>query len=345
MRLINKRIFKAIAGLFCAAITTVSAAELCDLGLTIGGDALYWSPCVNNMHYAASAVSPFTNEENEVKYHFIDCEWDPGFRVYLIKEDLLGWFDLQLTYTNFSTEKKTGVSVNGTEDLISLTWPTPFPSTYGKYVTADWELDYQRFEATAGYKIEFGRCCGFSLIPFSGLDFLSMDQKRAELIQNQIPRANSADATPPLPTAIDTMKRSVDYCGLGPMAGMGYHYNFFEGLSTFGRVSGSLLVGEAKIKERFVSVSEGAEPATVTNQQKYKDDCFCIPGVQIQTGIAYHTCFCNIDFLLRVGYEYVSWINAPAHILYNMSEPGKVTGFSQNSVTLQGFFGGAAFTF
>lgn len=343
MRSIKNSILILLSAAGCLTLSPVGAAEICECGFTIGGDYLYWSPCLSNLHFAAEGQSSFTEESNVsniVNYHFIDPDWNGGFRLYLGKEDLCGCFDVMATYTNFSS--KCFDSIVNKDPLLSLTWPTPLPVEYGRYATTDWKIDFQRAELVVGYSIEFGKGCGLCLKPFAGADYASICQDRIDKMHDVKPIEGDDKNSPVDPSLTNTLTRSLDYKGIGPMVGIGYDFELFEGLSTFGKASLSLLVGKADIEDEQEIFNNGT---TTVNVQKYKDKCVCVPGVHLQTGLSLKTLVCNKWLLLRAGYEYLQYIHAPSHLMYNTESPGSFTGLNHNSVTFQGFFGGVAFSF
>ncbi len=342
MSYIKNRIFVLLAAAASLTASIAGAAEICECGFIVGGDYLYWSPCLSNMHFAAEGESLLTDEQNDVTYHFIGSDWDPGFRVFLGKEDLFGCFDVMATYTNFNSTHT--ADAYNESPLLSSTWPTPVPVENNAYATAYWKIDFQRVELTAGYSIEFGRGCGLHLQPFAGVDYATISQDRIDEMLDVIPVETGDNQVSP--TLSNTMTRSLDYKGVGPMVGLGYTFELCEGLATFGRASISVLVGEADIKDnQEIFDNRGEVAETITNIQNYKDDCVCVPGVHLQTGFSYRACICNSWLVLRVGYEYLQWIDAPSFLLYNTASPGSFTGLNRNSVTFQGFFGGIAYSF
>lgn len=336
--------FLKIAVLINFLTTTLSySADLCDCGVVIGADYLYWSPCVSNMHFAAEGENPLSEEANHVKYHFIHNGWDSGYRVYLGKEDFFGCFDVLFSYTHFDAKKDRDAFVEEV-GLLSLTWPTPFEVPYGKYATSDWKLDFDRYQLTAGYTIEFGKGCCLCLSPHAGVDYASICQDRTDTMNNDVPSGEGESLV--TPTIVSTIDRSLDYNGIGPLVGMGYCFEFCEGLSTFGNASLSVLVGEVNIKDLQVfRDATDEDEVIITNSQKYHDNCVCLPGIHLQIGLSYEGCVCNLNILFRAGYEYIQWINAPSYILYNQEIPGTISGLNHNSITLEGFFGGLSVSF
>ena len=346
MSVLKKTLFKVLAAVGCLSTSFVGAMDLCDCGFVVGGDFLYWSPCISNMHFAAQGLDNLAEPQNEVSYHFINTDWDSGFRVYLGKEDLFGCFDVLATYTCFDA-KHTDEEYDETGRL-TLTWPTPvgIENNLYKYATAEWKIDFQRIELIAGYTIEFGKGCCLALKPFAGVDYASINQDRIDNLMDEVPVVNEKEPEKNvIPGIINTLTRSLDYQGIGPMVGMGYHFEICDGLATFGRASLSLLVGKVDIKDLQALVNNPISEDDFTNIQRYEDKCVCLPNLHLQTGLSYSACVCNKWLTFRIGYEYLQYVNAPSHLMYHTDSQGSFTGLNHNSVTLQGFFGGVAFAF
>lgn len=342
MSYIKKTVLILLAAVGSLLFTNAQAAEICECGFIVGGDYLYWSPCVSNMHYLAEGESVLTEENNVVNYHFIDSDWDPGFRLFLGKEDLFGCFDVMAIYTNFNSTH-TAEHFNN-NPILNLTWPTPLPIDYGRYATAYWKIELQRVELIAGYSIEFGRGCGLMLKPYAGVDYASIKQNRIDEMLDVLP--DDTQEVPVVPTLTNTITRSIDYKGVGPMVGIGYDFDLCEGLTTFGKASLSLLVGEADLNDTQENFDgQGADPVTTIIEENYKDKCFCVPCAHLQVGLGYRALVCNRWLHLRIGYEYLQYMDAPSFLLYNTENPGTFTGLNNNSVTFQGFFGGVAYSF
>ncbi len=338
-----KMIFIKLAALAAALTMGFShAADLCECGFVAGVDYLYWSSCLSNMHFAAEGTSLLTDPHNTVKYHFIHDDWDSGYRVYAGKEDFLGCFDLLFSYASFDARHTQEALAKDPEEL-SLSWPMPFEIPYGQYATVDWKIDFERYKLTAGYAIEFGKGSCLCLIPYAGVDYASICQDRTDTMYDKKEYKDAGDSNKDVnPTVISTIKRSLDYDGVGPLVGMGYRFEFCNGLSTFGNASVSVLVGEVDIKDRLTLDDDGI---ITSNHEKYHDDCVCVPGVHLQMGLSYEGCVSNMKILFRAGYEYLQWMHAPSYILYNQNVHGTISGLNHNSITFQGFFGGVSLLF
>lgn len=343
MSVLKNTLFKALAAVGCLTSTFIGATDLCECGFIIGGDYLYWSPCISNMHYVSQGQNDLSEPSNEVNYHFINTDWDSGFRVYLAKEDLFGCFDVMATYTSF--DAKHTEAIFDDEVNFRWTWPTPISTEDNHYATAEWKMDFQRIELVAGYSIEFGKGCCLALQPFAGVDTVSLKQDRIDELMDLIPKEAMNNEPAVVPNVYNSMTRSLDYEGIGPMVGMGYYWELCEGLATFGRASLSLLVGKADIVDEQTFVNNSMSEDDFVNVQRYEDKCVCVPNLHLQTGLSYKACVCNKWLTFRIGYEYLQYVNAPSHIMYDTDHQGSITGLNHNSVTLQGFFGGVAFAF
>jgi len=107
----------------------------------------------------------------------------------------------------------------------------------------------------------------------------------------------------------------------------------------------SLIVGHSDNKDSLFIINEEGEEELVDRRFKSKDDCVCFPGLHLMTGIAYETCFCDMEFGFRIGWEYVQWINAPGFPYYEAGNDGVRSASSNNNLTFQGLFAGLNISF
>jgi len=102
------------------------------------------------------------------------------------------------------------------------------------------------------------------------------------------------------------------------------------------------MVGKAEYKDQFLS--EVNSNPNFDQTFKSDDDCICFQGWHLQSGVSYHTCYCNCDITLHAGYEYTLWVNAPTYKSYELGANGQSVNNERN-LSLQGFFVGADFKF
>lgn len=296
-----------------------------DGNFTVGVDFLYWTACVGDNHFGVERDATVTN----LKYKYFDCEWDPGYRVFLGVDNIFGCLNLQFVYTYFDTEVSDSFSSeNGSTFSASLPSPISFAAS-GSSISADWNLNYQHFELTLGYPLAFGRTNCFSLVPFSGLQVLLLDQKRHELTLFS-----------PSTSFLEN-HRKTDFWGVGSMLGASYSYKFFNCLSWNGSLQGQILLGEVEAEDHF-DVGNGT---LFRRTFKDHDDCFCFSGWHFRTGLDYTLAVCGTDLDFRIGYEYLQWIEAPTFIFYSPANFGIISSFKRKTLTLYGLFAGLSATF
>lgn len=306
----------------------------CFNNIHVGGDFLYWQPCVSDNDYAIKAdepISTFSNTgNNDSKTHYLDCEWAPGYRAWIKVDDLFCGFNAAIIYSYF--DHSTHDSVHG--DLHTIVLSRGIPVDFfeaGNRVNSKWNLTYHDADLILGYPLQFSCNECFGVEAFSGIKFLKFTQDRHDRF-----RDDSADRT-------IHWDRDLDFWGIGPTLGVKTQYDFCGGFRVFGLTGASLMIGQVDQKDDIESIFGGF---TETDQTyKNDDDCICFPGFHFLSGIAYETCWCNMQFSIHVGWEYVQWINAPSYPCYESDLSGIRSGNSEKNLSLQGVFAGVDIRF
>lgn len=336
---------KTMAAIFLsvASLTTSVQANYwgscndCCLDVTVGVDWLYWSPCTSDRHFALT-----TDSEDNVKTHYLCDEWDSGVRVYGKLGNLWNGFNGGLIYTYINPKTSGSVEQIGNNGVVfSFGFPSPGEGgglLQGSRLDAKWELQYQTLDAILSYSIDVTQNRCFKIEAFSGLTWVDVKQK-ASYTLDQV-RGNEIEIRA-------DFDRNNDFWAIGPCFGLNTSFRFCDCFNIFGLVKTSLVVGESKNKDVISATAESGESletwvfATFTA----KDKCFCFPGLHLATGIDYELCLCNITLDLRLGWEYVQWINAPTFPYYELGGSGVRSAPSTNDLTMQGIFLGLNTTF
>ncbi|CRX38635.1 Lpg1974 family pore-forming outer membrane protein [Estrella lausannensis] len=128
--------------------------------------------------------------------------------------------------------------------------------------------------------------------------------------------------------------------------GTDYSYLLCEGLSLFGRASGTIAIGDAKTenKQTFYYVdSQGIiQSAPSPDYVTFKDDdcCHVIPGCHLQLGLQYENSTCGCEYKLRFGYEVVKWYNLQnPRRWFESTEGGNIAQSTQSNTTTLAFHG------
>jgi len=297
----------------------------CCIDFEIGADWLYWTPCINDQHFACvqqSTVSPFI-----FKDHYLCNEWDSGVRVYGKVGNLWNDFGGALVYTYIKPSSNGEVSSSQTNSII-LTNASPISFEEGERATSDWELEYQTIDAVLSYSIDVCNNPCLKVEAFSGLTWVDVTNDRTDVLYADEDTEGEI---------ISTFKRHNCFWAVGPTFGLNTSYRVCDCFNLFGTFQTSLVVGESENKD-IVSFEGDVTP--FTGEWHAKDECFCFPGLHLVAGIEYELCLCDCEFGIRLGWEYVQWINAPTFPFYEYNDDGIRSAPSTNDLTMQGIFVG-----
>lgn len=99
--------------------------------------------------------------------------------------------------------------------------------------------------------------------------------------------------------------------GLGPRVGMDSAYSFGNGLSVFGNVAASLLVGDLKYNQSQVrTVSTGTGATADTFNSSSSNDNAIVPEMDAKLGLSYTKPLAQGDLSAEVGYEVANYWNS-----------------------------------
>ncbi|ADI38625.1 Lpg1974 family pore-forming outer membrane protein [Waddlia chondrophila] len=328
---------KAVAAILLtfASLTTTAQADCWDSScndccpdITVGVDWLYWSPCINDRHFA------LTTDGVDVNTHYFCNEWDFGSRVYAKLGNWWNGFNGALIYTYINP--KTSSSLKSDAIILSVAAPDEIPSFND--LDAKWELQYQTLDAVLSYSIDVTQNRCFKIEVFSGLTWIDVKQKTEYVFD-----LNEGGFTN------RNFDRQNDFWAVGPCLGLNSSFSFFDCFKIFGTLKTNLVVGETASKDVLFRKVAGDEKDSVKDEIlttcKVKDRCFCLPGLHLASGIEYEICLYETTFGLRLGWEYVQWINAPTFPCYELDGSRVRSAPSTNNLTMQGIFFGLNSTF
>lgn len=318
-------------------------SNFCDCSFDFGVDFIYWKPCIDDMDYAArvsteGAVPEFT----KIKYHSVCPDWEPGVRFFVGMPEFWCEWDLGFSYTWIESRDSDRTRFSETPTaLIGITSPMAHMNllegvaTLYNDVKGSWRLRYNEWDLLLSYDISCKPCHEFR--PFFGLAGLYIDQKYKVTLRN--------DVTTPIE---HTVKWNSDYWGIGLRAGTHYAYEICDGASLFARADATLLAGEANNKNKQ-DFDNNSTP-TAANNFKFTDDDCCrfVPGVHIQTGFEWDSCWCDTDYSLRLGWEFVHWHNVPKHRSFTGDDSGleiSHSGSTTRNIAFHGLLAGFAMSF
>jgi hypothetical protein len=329
MRKLKSKLAAIILG-FAGLTTTVQAdcfdpCNTCCPDIEVGVDWLYWSPCISDQHFAIT----YDDASTTFKTHYICDDWDSGVRVYGKVKNLWNNFNGAVVYTYIKPDNNGHVDGNG----VRFSYGTPFTYDPGDSISFDWELEYQTLDAVLSYSIDVTQNRCLKVEAFSGLTWIDVKQNRKDVLTEQVTE---------LTTTTD-WNRHNDFWAIGPSFGINTSLRICDCFNVFGMFKTSLVVGESESKETLTTKA-GSDPENSVYFHA-DDECSCFPGIHLATGIDYELCICDCTFGIRLGWEYVQWINAPTFPFYEQGDNGIRSAPSTNNLTMQGIFLGLNATF
>lgn len=300
-----------------------SYAESCftdDFNVEI--DFIFWKPCLNAIDYAA-VVRPTSNG---TKVHFEDIclDWTPGVHATIGRPSF--FYDWGFLGSYIFCESKQHEHVHRNQGIAAPVFQIGLlPDLLFNKASASYELVYQEWDLLLTYEF----CCnhGTLFTPFFGIAGIYVDQ----------------DLDVKVFSDEDHHKASWSslYWGIGFRAGADYQLYLTRCLRLYSTFNGTLLAGEAKSKHK----------QSIVDRFKFKDDNCCrfVPGCFIGTGIYYDTAICDIDFTVRLGYEFRYWYNMPRNRFFSgqnaRGEASNSTSSHTRILAYQGLTAGIAMTF
>jgi len=298
---------------------------LCDI--EIGGDFLYWKPCLGDLHFALGGEIDADIENGELcirrKYHHPD--YKPGFRLYAKADNLLCGFGGALVYTHYNADAKSRVPFG----ISTVILPDQIGEIEGG-VRSKWDFDYHTVEAVLGAPLQVSCNPCLDVVGYGGIAWISYCEKRRDRIDTDFEEIEL--------TLGAQIKRDLDVWGVGPTMGVKTKYTLLDCLDFFGLFSTTLIVGEKQHKDRFRFSEDNENLFTIA--LKSNDACVCFPGMHFMAGLKYDMCICDMNLGLHIGWEYVHWINAPTFPFQGIRQVS-----TDRNLTLQGLFAGASLEF
>lgn len=281
----------------------------------IGVDFLYWSPCVSDLDYVGvrthhnvmeSEGEDSKQSPTKFKIRSIDTDWEPGVRAFIKIPSCTCDWDVEASYTYIetrNTETRKVEEVNA--DMVPVnSHPNLQLRPIYHRAKGKWNAEYQEWDVLFVYNLHNTRCHKFS--SFFGVAGIELDQKlNIELVPLEMYEAGSIKAA-----------WKGDYWGVGFRAGSRYEYNVNDCVTFYTKVHGTVLAGEPKkVKSRYSREGMTAAAVDVAEAVEFCDDnrCQIVPGYNVAAGFAYNTDFCDTEWSLRLGYEFLHWFNLPRH--------------------------------
>lgn len=302
----------------------------------IGAEFLWWKPCVDDLDVAA--IATIQDDTRVIDYQSLCPDWEPGFCVFMEFPRLVCNWDVAVSYTRLtSTATGSQYFENSTMDA-GIVSPLLFVGGYFsnfstfEFGAQKWTLNYNDWDLLLSHDFCWDPRVHF--IPYFGIAGVYIEQTLEAAFLGS-------------PEAFDAfIKWDSHFWAVGLRAGSIIEYDLGCGLSLFANTQASLLAGEKSAKNQQLQVEVSDEWADM-NYICFEDDggCQFVPGYHIGAGISYAGCWCNWDFGLKLGYEFVYWWNVPNQRVYfgedTDGEIAHATSGTTRSLAFQGLVAGA----
>lgn len=314
-------------------------ANSCCFDIKVGAEYLYWDPCGADLDYAVIAEDNSTIRlASELRTKHLEHDADSGYRIYGKAENVWQNFDVGLIYTKFSTHAhKFHESDVAKSIALGISLPNNNPDQLvGDSVSSNWHFDYQVVDAIVSHPLNLSCDPCWHFESFGGLKWLRMKQRKTTILTSSLSQTS-------LENGQSSFHQHVHASGVGPTFGMHSSYMICDSLKMFGMAAGSVIIGDSKNHDHYRETA----PDVVFFDQEYKNhhDCVCFSGIHLKTGLAYNTCWCNMQMGFHIGWEYIQWINAPGFTYYENNDNGAKSAPSEKNFALQGLFVGADISF
>lgn len=304
-------------------------------GLTLEGGIIWWKPCIGDLDFAA--MTAIEEEMYEVEGESIHPDWELGFRIAASYQRFLSNWRLEASWTHLRPEGTHKTVAHGEDRLASpllhpllieeldSTSEGGFKKAKGEYAAqySDWDLLVSR-------DVICTRCQ--RVTPYFGLAGFIFDQSQKIFLKSP----HEADY-------IDRawIKWKSDYYGLGLRAGSVYEYKIHPCIGLFANAQATLVAGRTAFKNKqTITYGEVEEPSTINLEVQDRHSWHLVPGYHIFTGIAYSAHWWESNFVLRLGYEFLTWFDLPNPQVYaNPGDPLQFSGESEKMTRTIGFQG------
>ncbi len=315
---------KLVASIFVACVGAVSqltafgcdfdpysefivCARSCRGEAFVNTDFLAWKACIDDLDYAVltnTAVAAGATASGGSK--FIDHGYQPGLRISGGVGDLWCGWGLTASYTYISDDQND--SVTGSEDAtVHPTWVHGGLLAGDGYIygSGQHKFRYQSFDLLWCREWDFWEC--YSLVPFFGVEYLSIDRNYSASFRNQASITGGQGSH-----SVASMSGHADYRGFGFKAGTECSYFFGSCLEFYGTASGTLTAGTRR-RDTAYSTSDSVTEAvyTLNSLDGNVAECVCVPGWHLGGGFRYRNQWCGHEYMASIGYEFIQWLHAP----------------------------------
>lgn len=295
--------------------------------LFYGAEGLYWTVFQSDLDFAVD-VKKSEEEVLQGKTHFLDYNWDGGFRVWFGWNWDPGW-ELKATYTYFADEGKSRAESKDPEFRLSASLIHPATKEkYAEKANGKVKLDYQTVDLFFGKIICF--CTNaFIFNPFFGTRGLSIDQHlRAWYRGGNFTHHDTHH--------LGQVHWNSDLKAAGLIAGMEMECHWDTGLGIYGGFLGSILASHRHTmhKQRLLKESEHSHTTQIKLKEK---EWLSLPGFEVSGGIGWNgSCDDCLFYNIKLGYEFNQWFNTPKIRKYQKKNEGVSGSNSRKGFGLHG---------
>ncbi len=300
----------------------LSICGKCSPCFKLGADWLYWTPCISDQHFTLSAT------ENQVETHYLCSEWKSGVRVFMKSEDVGNGFGGSLTYSYIRPEASGSISP-ALQNSVAFSNALPVDRDTGDSARGNWKAEYQSADLLIHYDIKVACSQCFNIQLFTGLTWVDVEQNRTDILYKNL---NTSEEE------VDTFYRHQEFWAVGPAVGLHSSIKICNCFDLFGTLKVNAVIGKSESIDRYKEELQGEED--VENVYFANDSCSCFPGFHLITGVDYDFCYSDADVGIRLGWEYVQWVNAPTFPSYEQGESGIRSATNNRTFSMQGIFVG-----
>lgn len=293
-----------------------SAQPCCDdCGFFAGADLLIWTTYQNELDYAVDSVDGTGLPDG--KNHFVDYDWDVGYRITAgYRWGCDGW-DVRAVYTYFHNKGSNSASADNGDDLKASLFHPEIGDDDAEDAKARVSIDYDVLDFL--FSRPYFVSCTHIVRPFFGLRALWLNNKLHVTYEGENFGTGSGAGI---------VDWKADWEGAGLHAGIEYNLHFNKCLTFYSNFAGSLLAGENRSRLKHLG---GSDEVDVKEKQ-----CTGLPGYQLSSGITYETMWCDYCFVLNAGYEMTHWFNLPQVRHYDDKNQGSSTTGSHGQILNHG---------
>lgn len=301
--------------------------------IALSADLLVWSACQSDLDYAITdqgsgpGIGP-TGILIGGNVHYIDFDWDAGFRLQAGYKMPWGSFTLNAIYTYWHVNEESHANAPPGGTLHANLFPAVFDSlAHAADSSAHLQLHYDTLDVLLATRYNWGS--NFIARPYAGLRVLWLKERV---------HANYSG----LDFAVgDFADWDVDLTAAGLTLGVRGSTPLFSGLQLIGHFGAAILAGEPNHHYRWFKATDPV--ATNTFLDLDDEHCLVCGEWDASLGLAYELCLCNLPIQIAIGYEVQDWWNMPRARRFFEATP--TNDDHSGRLTLHGGFLRASFAF